>query len=243
MAVFALIGYPLTHSFSKRFFDAKFAQEPFTQHSFENLAFPTIQEAVEQLRNIPLLGGFCITIPYKQAIIPFLQHISAEVSTMQACNCVVVKNGEWWGYNTDYLGFWYSLQPYLREHHTRALVLGNGGAAQAVLFALKQHGIQYTVVTRTVSEQTITYEQITPEHFQQHSLIINTTPLGTFPNTLEKPLIPYHFLTSQHLCFDLVYNPAETAFMAAAKYYGANTANGLQMLHLQAEENARLWLQ
>ncbi|TAE70914.1 MAG: shikimate dehydrogenase [Bacteroidetes bacterium] len=243
MAVFALIGYPLTHSFSKRFFDAKFAQEPFTQHRFENIAFPTIQEAVEELRNIPQLGGFCITIPFKQAIIPYLQHISPEVSTMQACNCVVVKNGKWWGYNTDYLGFWYSLQPYLQEHHKRALVLGNGGAAQAVFFALKQHAIAYTVVTRTAAEQTITYEQLTAEHFQQHTLVINTTPLGTFPHILEKPAIPYHFLTPEHLCFDLVYNPAETAFMATALQYGATAANGLQMLHLQAEENARLWLQ
>jgi len=244
MVTYGLIGYPLSHSFSKQYFDAKFADLGIKNAQFLNFELDEIDKIKTEVLPIENLKGFCITIPYKKAIINYLHNVSTEVEAIGACNCVTLRNGLLTGYNTDAIGFQKALVPKLRAHHTEALILGTGGAAAAIKYTLNKLGIIAQSVGRSAPiANTISYNSLTHEIIKKHSLIINTTPLGTYPNIQSKPDIPYNALTSNHLLYDVVYNPASTAFLKEGELMGCTVENGYQMLINQAEENWALWNQ
>jgi shikimate dehydrogenase len=241
MKTFGLIGYPLSHSFSKKFFDKKIATENIADTEFKLFPLPTISAVEMLLKTEPDLKGFAITIPYKKEIIPFLDIVSGEVEKTGACNCVKIEKGKLSGYNTDIIGFERSFTKHLQPHHTKALVLGTGGAAAAVEFVLRKLNIQFTNVSRKPFANQLTYDDLNEKLLQSFTIIINTTPLGTFPEVDEAPAVPFQFISSKHYCFDLVYNPSVTKFLQLAGTKGATTQNGYEMLELQAEENWRIW--
>jgi shikimate dehydrogenase len=243
MKLYGLIGFPLTHSFSKNYFMQKFETEGIMDCSFENFELDHINEVASMLQQHPSLQGFAITIPHKKKILPFLTDCTADVQEMQACNCVKLVNGKLYGFNTDTIGFVQSLQKYLKPHHTKALILGSGGAANAVEFVFRKLNIDFLTVSRNKSNESniVSYDDLTEEIMDQHTLIINATPLGTFPKVDEFPPIPYQFITSKHYLFDLVYNPAKTKFLEKGKEKGAAIQNGYDMLTIQAEENWKIW--
>jgi len=245
---FGLIGYPLSHSFSQGFFREKFSVENILDAEYANYPIPNIHD-FSTLWNDQNLQGLNITIPYKKEVIPYLQHPSSVVKTIQACNCIRKFNNELFGYNTDVIGFQKSLMPFLKPYHTHALILGTGGAAAAVEWVMQNLKIQYQFVSRNAlphndnGSQTnlIGYDQLTESIIEQHTLIINTSPVGMYPNVNEKPSVPYEAITSQHHLFDLIYNPSETLFLSKGKAQGATIQNGLEMLHIQAEESWKIW--
>lgn len=241
MKQYGLIGYPLSHSFSKGFFGEKFEKEHITGCSYDNFPIPGINEFPALLEQHPQLQGLNVTIPYKEAVIPFLDELSDAAARIRAVNCIHFRDGKKKGYNTDVIGFSKSLQPLLRPHHQQALVLGTGGAAKAIMYALEQLGITYTVVSRQAANGAVSYESLTKEILDTHTLIVNTTPLGMYPKVDTFPEIPYQYLSSQHLLYDLVYNPAETAFLQKGAAQGAAIKNGHEMLILQAEASWEIW--
>jgi len=241
MQLFGLIGYPLTHSFSKKYFDQKFNDEQINNCSFLNFEIPQIKELKFLIQQNPALQGFAITIPYKQQIIPYLDWLSEGVQQMQACNCVKIVDGKLHGYNTDVIGFEKSFIQLRQPHHAKALVLGTGGAAQAVIFTLKKLGIKHLSVSRNELANGVIYDDLNEAILLEYTIIINTTPLGTFPKTNECPAIPYQYITPQHYLFDLVYNPPLTQFLLNGKEQGATIKNGYDMLTIQAEENWKIW--
>jgi len=246
MRLFGLIGYPLSHSFSAQYFAKKFATENIQHADYRLFPLAQISEISSLIAEQPDLQGFNITIPYKVAILPYLHHISKEAETVGAVNCVKIERGESGvilkGYNTDIYGFRESLVPFLKPFHKKALVLGTGGAAKAVCYTLDQFGITFKLVSRAVQDvNTLNYSQLNETIISENLLIINTTPLGMYPDTDKFPDIPYQFLGSKHLLFDLVYNPAETGFMLKGREAGATVMNGLQMLILQAEKSWEIW--
>ncbi len=241
--LFALIGFPLAHSFSERYFTNKFKEEGIDDAIFKSFSFEDINYITTLIENHPNLKGFAITIPHKKVILPFLHQTTDEVKTMGACNCVRIDNGRLTGYNTDVVGFEKSFIKKLLSHHTKALILGSGGAAAAVEFVLRKLNIDYRFVSRnkSIEADNLTYNELTPEILKEYTVIINTTPLGTFPNVDAAADIPYLLLTPKHYLFDLVYNPAETKFLRLGKEQGAAIENGYEMLELQAEENWKIW--
>jgi shikimate dehydrogenase len=241
MRHFGLIGYPLSHSFSKKYFTEKFDKEGWNDCVYENHAIASIDELPALIKNNPLLEGINVTIPYKEQVIPFLFQHSAVVKEIKACNCIKINNGKLIGYNTDVTGFELSLTPKLGNTHQRALILGTGGAAKAVAYVLSKLGIQYSYVSRKASPQNLSYKAVTPELLASHTLIINTTPLGMYPNVTECPPIPYQSLGSHHYLFDLVYNPGKTLFLQKGEAQGAVIKNGQDMLLVQAEESWKIW--
>lgn len=241
MKLYGLIGYPLTHSFSKKYFDEKFVREGITNYQFQNFELPNINEILLIIQQNPALQGFAITIPYKQQILPYLDWMSDDVKQMSACNCVKIKEGKLYGYNTDVVGFEKSFIELVKPHHVKALVLGTGGAAQAVIFTLKKLGIHYLTVSRSELANGIIYDDLNETLMEEYSIIVNTTPLGTYPKTTEHPAIPYQYITPQHYLFDLVYNPPLTQFLLKGKEKGAAIKNGYDMLTIQAEENWKIW--
>ncbi len=240
MRRFGLIGYPLTHSFSQKYFTEKFAREAIADSVYENYSIEAIDELRSILQKIGL-RGLNVTIPYKKQVLPFLTHSSDGVKVMGACNCIDIRDGMLTGHNTDVVGFELSLLPFLRANHTKALVLGTGGASAAVVFVLEKLHIPFQYVSRTAGDQAISYDGLNAQLMEEHPLIINTTPIGTYPNVAEYPNIPYEFLTPGHHLYDLTYNPAETQFLVKGKARGATTQNGYEMLILQAEESWRIW--
>jgi len=244
MKLYGLIGFPLAHSFSKNYFTKKFEEGGIADCLFENFELASIDEVGAMLQQNPLLlQGFAITIPYKKKILPFLSSTTGEVKKMEACNCVKVIDGKLFGFNTDTIGFEQSLKKYLQPHHTKALILGSGGAANAVEFVLNKLNIGFLTVSRNKSRESnvIAYEDLDKAIISTHTLIINATPLGTYPKVEEFPPIPYQFITSQHYLFDLVYNPAKTKFLEKGEEQGAAIQNGYDMLTIQAEENWKIW--
>jgi len=245
MKTFGLIGYPLTHSFSKKYFTAQFEREGTADSQYELFPLEKIEDIINLVGNDAFLSGLNVTIPHKVSVLPYLAEIDPAAAAIGAVNCIAIQHQEGEvllkGYNTDAFGFAESLKPYLKEQHTQALILGNGGAAKAVKYVLDQLSISYQSVVRTAVAGAITYEEISEELMRSHLLIINTTPLGTFPNVDDAPSIPYHLITSGHLAYDLVYNPEETAFLKQAKAQGAAVKNGLEMLHLQADRSWAIW--
>lgn len=241
MPLYGLIGYPLTHSFSKKYFEEKFEKEGITNCRFENFSIPSINELNGIISCHPQLKGLAVTIPHKQTVLPLLNE-SKIPEGLSACNCIKIGDGKLIGFNTDYIGFEKSITPYLHPHHTSALVLGNGGATAAVLFVLKKLGMSYTIVSRKLHTGShLTYEQLTEELIANTPLIINTTPLGMYPSVDSCPALPYHAIGTKHLLYDLVYNPDKTFFLQKGEAQGAVIKNGADMLALQAEENWKIW--
>ena len=242
MRRYGLIGYPLTHSFSQKYFTEKFEREGITDCTYSNFSLPQIGELAGVLAD-PELRGFNITIPYKQAVLDYLHSKSDVVAAIGACNCIRIEGGQLTGYNTDVVGFEQSMVRHLAPHHSRALVLGTGGAAKAVEWVLQRLGIEYVLVTRRprAGSADMSYQQVTAEVLAEATLIINTTPLGMHPHVEECPPLPYEVLTPRHYLFDLIYNPARTLFLRKGEERGAVVENGHEMLILQAEESWRIW--
>ena len=243
MRLFGLIGHPLTHSFSANFFSEKFLKERITDCRYELFPLSSIEEFPALLQQYPNLEGLNVTSPYKEQVMKYLSSHFIPLA-LTACNCIRIQNGQCYGFNTDWIGFEKSLLPLLQPKQQAALVLGKGGAAQAVLYVLKKNGIPFTVVSRQLQPGVDrTYEQLTAADLQAHNIVINTTPLGTYPTTDSMPLIPYEAVGAGHLFYDLVYNPAESAFLKQGALRGARIKNGLEMLQLQAAESWTIWNQ
>ena len=241
MRQFGLIGYPLSHSFSKKYFTEKFSTEGISNCNYELYPISSIDEFPQLLKDVEALEGINVTIPYKEDVLHFLHHQSAAVKEIGACNCIKIKDGELTGYNTDVLGFRQSFEPFVKPHHQQALVLGTGGAAKAVIWVLKQMGIDYKYVSRKKADDMLSYNDLDESIMQQYQVVINTTPLGMQPNVHDKPSLPYQFINKDHLFYDLVYNPAKTTFLQLAEEKGATIKNGGDMLVIQAEESWKIW--
>lgn len=249
---YGLIGYPLSHSFSKKYFSEKFEKQKLLDHEYHLFPIETIDEFPALIKKHTTLKGLNVTIPYKESIIPYLDELDETAKEIGAVNCIRIINDsgvkKLKGYNTDAFGFRQSIKPFLETHHERALILGTGGASKAVHYVLKSIGIDCYFVTRTkiIDNQLLTknefsYEELNEYVLSAFKLIVNTTPVGMYPNTGDAPAIPYEFITPSHLLYDLVYNPEETEFLKRGKKMGASAINGLSMLHQQAEEAWRIW--
>jgi shikimate dehydrogenase len=240
MKQFGLIGRNISYSFSKSYFADKFKNENIVGSSYDVFDLQQIEE-VEKVFEKDNLVGFNVTIPYKQDIIPYLDQLSPEAEAIGAVNTVLIKDGKRIGHNTDCFGFENSLKPLLKENHTKALVLGYGGAAKAVIYVLNKLEIEYLIVSRENTEGRISYNNLTDEILNSHQLIINCSPVGTFPNITEAPQIPYQNISNNHLLYDLIYNPEVTQFLANGLQNGAIIKNGYEMLVLQAEKSWEIW--
>jgi len=247
MKLYGLIGKPLEHSFSAKYFNEKFKIEGIKNSLYKLYQLNSINDIYALLENNKKLIGLNVTIPYKQSIIPFLDNISFAAKKIGAVNTIKIKNVDnktyLYGYNTDYSGFKKSIKPFLNKQKIQALVLGTGGSSKAVQYALNELGIVFQLVSRTKSsENTITYRELDKTIIDSHKLIINTTPLGMFPNIDESPDIPYQFITAKHLLYDLIYNPKQTAFLKQGITHNAKIINGLEMLKFQADDSWKIWI-
>lgn len=243
MKKLGLLGKNISYSFSRNYFAEKFKNDGIlNEFCYENFDIQSINEFPEVLKNNPDLIGMNVTIPYKQEVIPFLDNLSDNAKEIGAVNTIKISSdGKLVGHNTDYFGFTESLKPLLKPHHKKALILGTGGAAKAVAYGLQQLSIDFKYVSRKSSSTTIGYEDLTKEVFEEYQIIINCTPLGTFPNIEDCPDIPYQYLTSNHIVYDLIYNPEKTTFLAKAEAQKATIKNGYEMLVLQAEKAWEIW--
>lgn len=244
MNLYGLIGYPLSHSFSKRHFSNKFEVEEIPDSNYELFPLETIEEFKTLLVTQPDLVGLNITIPYKQAIFPYLDEIEEEAAAVGAVNTIKFQDGKLKGFNTDVFGFEISLLKFLGEadkSNLQALVLGTGGAAKAVKYVLSKLGIGFQSVSRSAEKGDLTYGDLDEGILKEHQLLINTTPLGTAPNVDAAPDLPYEYIGAKHYCYDLVYNPKQSLFLSRASAQGAKTINGMEMLYLQAEKAWAIW--
>ena len=246
MKTYGLIGYPLGHSFSRGYFTDYFSRENIDAE-YKNFELPSIGELDNVLKSEATLQGFNVTIPYKQQIFPYLNELDDAAQAIGAVNVVKVirHDGDLRlkGYNTDYIGFSDSIRPYLKPHHTHALILGTGGASKAVDYALRQLGLKTRFVSRTSREGIIAYDELTPEQMAQYTVIVNTTPLGMHPNVDECPPLDYSQLTPHHLLYDVVYNPEKTLFLQRGQKAGATICNGMDMLIGQAKAAWKIWME
>lgn len=245
MKKYGLIGYPLKHSFSIGYFNEKFSSEGIDAE-YVNFEIPAINDFIEVIQENPDLCGLNVTIPYKEQVIPFLDELDPDTAKIGAVNVIKIirqkAKVKLVGYNSDIIGFTQSIQPLLQPHHRKALILGTGGASKAVYHGLKKLGIEGVFVSRTrKTEDMLTYEDLTPEIIQEHTVIVNCTPLGMYPKVDFCPDIPYQELTPNHLLYDLLYNPNVTLFMKKGEEQGAVTKNGLEMLLLQAFAGWEIW--
>jgi len=243
MKTYGLIGRSLGHSFSEKYFAQKFETENIKDCVYRNFEIKDLHKEIPLLKNNPDIKGLNVTIPYKTDMISFLDEKSEEVEAINACNCIKIVNGKWIGFNTDITGFEKSFVPHLKAFHKKALILGTGGASKAVAFVLEKLNIDFLKVSRNKSKDiaVVSYENISAEKMQEYQIVINTTPLGTFPNVNECPALPYEAITAQHYFFDLIYNPAKTLFLSLAEKRGAVIENGSHMLAIQAEESWKIW--
>ncbi len=242
MRLFGLIGYPLSHSFSKTYFTEKFSREKIQDARYENFSIEKIETLPELITAQPDLRGLNVTIPYKTSVLNYLDETDEVAAHIGAVNTIKISSGKLKGFNTDYIGFSRSLIPLIQPVHQRALILGTGGASLAVKFALEKLDIGFTFVSRNPkNENTIRYSDLTADILSEHLLIINTTPIGMYPNVEQAPEIPYHRLTGKHLLYDLIYNPELTLFLKKGKEKKAQTKNGYDMLVSQAEESWKIW--
>jgi shikimate dehydrogenase len=237
---YGLIGKKLSHSFSKTFFENKF-QTLNIDSVYRNFELETIPQ-IEDIFSDSEVVGLNVTIPYKETVIPFLDELDESAKSVGAVNCIHIKNGKHIGYNTDVFGFRQMIKPFLESHHERALILGKGGAAKAVAHVLKELGLAVFFVSRNPKdEDDFLYQEVNEAMIRSCGIIVNTTPLGMFPDVENAPAIPYEFLSDKNLVVDLIYNPKETLFMKKAKSFGANAINGETMLHQQAEKSWEIW--
>ncbi len=245
MKIYGLIGNPLSHSFSKKYFTTKFIDENISDCGYQNFEIKDLQLEIPELKNNSSIAGLNVTIPYKSRILPFLDSTSEVCTEINACNCIKIDRGKWTGFNTDVIGFEKSFVPNLSPHNTKALILGTGGSSKAIAYVLKKLKIDFLIVSRTkdTSSTVINYESISSELMKEYSIVINTTPSGMFPNVDTYPKLPYECVTGKHYFFDLVYNPMETLFLSKAHAMGASTKNGGDMLAIQAEESWKIWSQ
>jgi len=239
--VFGLLGRNIDYSFSRGYFTEKFEREGINA-TYKNFDLQEISVLPELLKNEQVFG-LNVTIPYKEEIIPFLDDLDKTARQIGAVNTILFQNGKQIGYNTDCIGFERALKTKLKPHHKKALVLGTGGASKAVCYVFEQLGIEYKKISRTAGANKKTYGQLDAHDYQTHLIIVNCTPLGTFPNIEEKPPIDYSKLNESHLLFDLIYNPSKTRFLTLGGERGADTSNGLFMLEQQAEAAWELWNQ
>jgi shikimate dehydrogenase len=239
MKKYGLIGKKLTHSFSAGYFEKKFERENLPEYSYELFEIPEIHDIEKIFRQE--VSGFNVTIPYKTAIIPYLDELDESARKVGAVNVVKIDGRRKIGYNSDYTGFRESLETWLREIPDQALVLGTGGASRAVVAVLNDLDIRPVLVSRSAGEGRITYQDLDEVFIRNTSLIVNSTPLGTFPDIDQAPDIPYDLLTTDHYLYDLVYNPEVTLFMQYGLNHGATVKNGLEMLHIQAERSWEIW--
>jgi shikimate dehydrogenase len=244
MRVFGLLGRSLAHSFSQAYFSQKFARLGLADYRYELFELPEASDLPQLLARQPDLAGLNVTIPYKEKIWPYLARVAPSAELVGAVNVIeFLPGGELVGHNTDYVGFRESLRTFYPAVAAprRALVLGTGGAAKAVAAALHELAIPYQLVSRQPGGAHLTYEELTPSLLAGYSLLINTTPLGTYPAVAACPPLPYAALTPQHYLFDLIYNPHETLFLAQGRAAGAHIHNGLDMLERQAEAAWAIW--
>ncbi len=240
MKTLGLIGFPLSHSFSKKYFSEKFEQENIAGWQYELFPLEMIEKLPDLLAENPSIVGLNVTIPYKEAVIPYMDEVD-ESAAFGAVNTIKIEAGKLRGFNTDVYGFEESLKPLLKAHHKAALILGTGGAAKAVASVLEHLGIMYAYVSRTPRAGQFSYKNIDKKMLEKHALIVNTTPLGMYPKVDFCPDLPYEYLTDKHLLYDLVYNPDVTTFLKNGKKQGARIKNGLEMLYLQAERAWSIW--
>jgi shikimate dehydrogenase len=241
MRRYGLIGYPLGHSFSQRYFTDKFQREGIEDARFD--LFPIEHAAAVQtiFQSISDLRGLAVTIPHKITVIPFLDGLEESAQAIGAVNGIRKINDRWIGFNSDCIGFEKTLLPHLNSWHDRALILGTGGSSKAVAYVLKKLGISHQFVSRNPSPTALSYAELDSTCLQQHRLIVQCTPIGMYPHSEETPLHQFDGIGAQHLLYDLIYNPQETNFLQSGKQKGATTVNGLGMLHSQAEENWKKW--
>lgn len=239
---FGLIGYPLSHSFSKPYFEEKFKELGLTDHSFDTFELKDISEFPGLIRKEKDLVGLSVTIPHKETVIQYLDELDEVAKEIGAVNCIRIRDSKLKGFNTDAVGFRQSLRPFLDSNHSKALVFGTGGASKAIAYVLHELDIPFWFVSRKKSDDhTLTYSDLTPEIISSCKLLVNCTPVGMWPNDNDPLPIPYEGITAEHLCYDLIYNPADTVFLKRAKEKGALVSNGHNMLIFQAEEAWRIW--
>ncbi|RKD20141.1 shikimate dehydrogenase [Pelobium manganitolerans] len=260
MKKYGLIGFPLGHSFSEKYFTEKFEKAKLKNFKYSLFPLENIQDFPKLLATERDLYGINVTIPHKVEVLQFLDDIDPAAKEIGAVNCIKILHGDTVkslfsgelcmlnpkkyklvGYNTDAYGFEGSIAPYLKNHHKKALILGNGGAARAIKYVLKKRKIAFKFVSRRPDKDMFSYEELNEQIIKDHQVIINTSPVGTYPNADECPAIPYQYLTDKHLLYDLVYNPQETLFLQKGKAQGASIKNGYQMLELQAEKSWEIW--
>jgi shikimate dehydrogenase len=239
---FGLVGKNIDYSFSKNYFSEKFINEALKNHAYVNFDFSSIEGFTKLLKEGPILAGLNITIPYKKEVIPFLDRITKDAQTIGAVNTIVwEKDGTTTGQNTDHVGFQKALEEISNKPPEKALILGTGGASGAIKFVLNKMGCEVQFVSRQPKQNILNYGALDKSKMDEVDLIVNTTPLGTFPDIEKMPPIPYQWITKKHLLFDLIYNPEETTFMKLGKSKGAKTTNGYKMLIYQAEKSWELW--
>ncbi len=242
--LFGLLGKNISYSFSKNYFSKKFIDLKLEGYKYVNFDIEKIQDFPEILSEFKtILKGCNVTIPYKESVFNYLDEVDTIASEIGAVNTIKFTNdGRLVGYNTDVVGFENSLIPLLKKHHTKALILGTGGASKAVAYVFKKLNIDYYKISRNPKGSTeLPYADLSDKLLNECTIVVNCSPVGTYPNINEKPMIPYQFLTPKHLLYDLIYNPVETAFLLEGKKRGALVKNGCEMLELQAEESWRLW--
>lgn len=238
-----LIGKNLAHSFSEKYFAKKFESMSLSNHSYINFEFEYERDlALFLLDDVFQLNGFNVTIPYKESIISYLDKLHETAISVNAVNTVKIINNKLMGYNTDVYGFLQAFESLIKTTYKKALILGTGGASKSVAFALESKGISVSFVSRSPKiKEMFSYKDLTQEVIETHQIIINCTPIGTFPNINDSPNIPYKYINANHLVLDLIYNPTQTSFLKKAKEKGAQTKNGLQMLEFQADKAWEIW--
>ena len=239
-SLFGLLGKNISYSFSRGYFANKFEQLGLQDCAYVNFDLPDLSSLNEVFEK-PNLKGMNVTIPYKEDVIPYLNELDATASHIGAVNTIKPTSNGFKGYNTDAYGFQKAIEPHLEAHHTKALVLGTGGASKAVIYALQQLQLEVASVSRDRSKANYSYEDLDQTVLKAYTVVVNCTPLGTFPNIVEKPQLSYENVTEKHILFDLVYNPEKTAFLTEGALRGAKILNGLKMLELQAEKAWEIW--
>ena len=238
---FGLVGKDISYSFSKGYFAKKFEDLALADHTYENFDLQSISQFKELVHNSKTLKGLNVTIPYKEEVIPFLTSLNKKAKKIGAVNTIRFTKKGLKGYNTDAYGFNKSIQPLLNKNHTKALILGTGGASKAIAYVFKELKIKYKFVSRSPKKKQFSYDDLDQKILSKFTVIVNCTPLGTHPDIEQKPAIPYQHLNENHLLFDLIYNPEKTAFLQEGETKGATICNGYSMLELQAEKSWKIW--